>query len=56
MEMSLDILRSNKKNFLITAPVSGRLTSFEPILGKHFKPEKVLVELILVRLQVESRK
>ncbi|CAM2827982.1 efflux RND transporter periplasmic adaptor subunit [Flavobacterium frigoris] len=37
MEMSLDILRSNKKNFLITAPVSGRLTSFEPILGKTFK-------------------
>ena len=36
MEMSLDILRSNKKNFLITAPVSGRLTSFEPILGKTF--------------------
>jgi HlyD family secretion protein len=37
MEMSLDILRSNKKNFLITAPVSGRLTSFEPILGKTFQ-------------------
>jgi HlyD family secretion protein len=25
------------KNFLITAPVSGRLTSFEPILGKTFQ-------------------
>jgi HlyD family secretion protein len=30
-----DILRNNK-NFLM-APVSGRLTSFEPILGKTFQ-------------------
>ncbi|MEO7977927.1 HlyD family efflux transporter periplasmic adaptor subunit [Flavobacterium sp.] len=37
MEMSLDILRNNKKNFLITAPESGRLTSFEPVLGKTFQ-------------------
>ncbi|MDN3675654.1 HlyD family efflux transporter periplasmic adaptor subunit [Flavobacterium branchiarum] len=37
MEMSLDILRNNKKNFLITAPESGRLTSFQPVLGKTFQ-------------------
>ncbi|MBS7233569.1 efflux RND transporter periplasmic adaptor subunit [Flavobacterium psychroterrae] len=37
MEKSLDILRNNKKNFLITAPESGRLTSFQPILGKTFQ-------------------
>ena len=37
MEKSLDILRNNKKNFLITAPESGRLTSFEPVLGKTFQ-------------------
>ncbi|KOP40072.1 RND transporter [Flavobacterium sp. NLM] len=37
MEMSLEILRNNKKNFLITAPESGRLTSFEPVLGKTFQ-------------------
>lgn len=37
MEKSLDILRNNKKNFLITAPASGRLTSFEPVLGKTFQ-------------------
>lgn len=37
MEMSLDILRNNKKNFLITAPESGTLTSFEPVLGKTFQ-------------------
>ncbi|SCY47081.1 efflux RND transporter periplasmic adaptor subunit [Flavobacterium caeni] len=36
MEKSLEILRSNKKNFLITAPASGVLTSFEPILGKSY--------------------
>ena len=37
MEMSLEILRNNKKNFLITAPESGRLTSFEPLLGKNYQ-------------------
>lgn len=37
MEKSLDILRNNKKNFLITAPDSGNLTSFEPILGKTYQ-------------------
>lgn len=36
MEKSLKILRKNKENFLITAPFSGRLSSFEPILGKTY--------------------
>ncbi|WP_317167917.1 efflux RND transporter periplasmic adaptor subunit [Flavobacterium jejuense] len=36
MSQSLSILRKNKNNFLITAPLSGRLSSFEPILGKTF--------------------
>ena len=36
MDKSLSILRENKKNFLITAPQSGRLSSFEPILGKTY--------------------
>lgn len=37
MEMSLSILRKNKQNFLITAPESGRLSSFEPIVGKTYQ-------------------
>lgn len=37
MDKSLGILRSNKKNFLVTAPLSGRLSSFEPILGKNYQ-------------------
>ncbi|WP_125719008.1 efflux RND transporter periplasmic adaptor subunit [Flavobacterium ustbae] len=37
MEKSLDILRNNKKNFLITAPETGRLTSFEAVLGQTFQ-------------------
>ena len=36
MYRSLEILRNNKKNFLVTAPLSGRLTSFEPVLGKTY--------------------
>ncbi|MEL1244756.1 HlyD family efflux transporter periplasmic adaptor subunit [Flavobacterium sp. DGU11] len=37
MHKSLDILRTNKKNFLVTAPLAGRLTSFEPVLGKNYQ-------------------
>lgn len=37
MYKSLDILRTNKKNFLVTAPLAGRLTSFEPVLGKNYQ-------------------
>ncbi|KOS05596.1 RND transporter [Flavobacterium akiainvivens] len=36
MMKSLEILRGNKQNFLVTAPLSGRLTSFEPVLGKNY--------------------
>ena len=36
MDKSLLVLRQNKKNFLVVAPVSGRLSSFEPILGKTY--------------------
>lgn len=35
MGKSLDILRSNKNNFLIMAPVSGRLSSFNISLGQN---------------------
>lgn len=34
MERSLEALRENKKNFLVLAPVSGRLSSFEANLGE----------------------
>lgn len=36
MQKSLEILRTNKKNFLVTAPLAGRISSFEPILGKNY--------------------
>jgi len=36
MHKSLEILRNNKKNFLVTAPLAGRISSFEPVLGKNY--------------------
>ncbi|KVV14823.1 efflux RND transporter periplasmic adaptor subunit [Flavobacterium sp. TAB 87] len=45
MNKSLGILRTNKKNFLVTAPLSGRLSSFEPILGKNY-PENSTIGII----------
>lgn len=36
MEKSLAIIRANKNNLLVLSPVSGTLTSFEPVLGKQY--------------------
>lgn len=36
MQKSLEILRKNKQNFLVISPLAGRLSSFEPILGKNY--------------------
>lgn len=35
MQKSLDVLKNNKNNFLILAPVSGRLSSFNISLGQN---------------------
>lgn len=37
MSQSLEKLRENKQNFLLLAPISGRLSSFEAILGKTYQ-------------------
>lgn len=36
MEKSLSLLRKNKENFVVKAPVSGLLSSFNPILGENY--------------------
>lgn len=49
MEKSLDVLRSNKKNFLIIAPVSGRLSSFEPVLGQTYQQGQTLAKIDVMK-------
>ena len=36
MEKSLELLHKNKENFIVKAPVSGLLSSFNPILGENY--------------------
>lgn len=36
MQKSLQLLRKNKENFTVKAPVSGQLSSFNPILGESY--------------------
>lgn len=36
MQKSLELLRKNKENFTVKAPVSGQLSSFNPILGESY--------------------
>ena len=36
MQKSLELLRRNKENFVVKAPVNGLLSSFNPILGESY--------------------
>lgn len=36
MEESLELLRKNKENFIVKAPVDGLLSSFNPTLGQNY--------------------
>jgi HlyD family secretion protein len=49
MDKSLGILRMNKKNFLIVAPLSGRLSSFEPVLGQTYQQGQTLGKIDVMK-------
>lgn len=49
MEKSLSILRNNKRNFLVTAPLTGRLSSFEPVLGQTFQSGQTLGKIDVMK-------
>ena len=36
MQKSLELLRKNKENFVVKAPVEGLLSSFNPLLGENY--------------------
>jgi HlyD family secretion protein len=36
MQESLELLRKNKENFIVKAPVDGLLSSFNPVLGENY--------------------
>jgi HlyD family secretion protein len=42
---NLQLLKTNKQNFLVTAPYSGRLSSFEPILGKTYNQGETIGQI-----------
>jgi HlyD family secretion protein len=46
MQKSLNVLRNNKNNFLILAPETGRLSSFNINLGKILQADKASEKLI----------
>lgn len=49
MEKSLGVLRTNKKNFLVIAPLSGRLSSFEPVLGQTYQQGQTLGKIDVMK-------
>lgn len=49
MQKSLEVLRKNKQNFLIVAPETGRLTSFEPVIGKTYEQGQPLAKIDVMK-------
>ncbi|MEX0275774.1 MAG: efflux RND transporter periplasmic adaptor subunit [Flavobacteriaceae bacterium] len=45
MEESLEQLRANKENFIVRAPESGLLSSYNPILGKSYEKGELIGKL-----------
>ena len=45
MERSLKMLRKNKENFLVKAPVDGLLSSFNPLLGENYPQGKNIAKI-----------
>ncbi|RZK82059.1 MAG: efflux RND transporter periplasmic adaptor subunit [Pedobacter sp.] len=42
MDESLETIRQNIENMTIKAPVAGRLSSYDPIIGKSYSPNEML--------------
>jgi HlyD family secretion protein len=40
MQKSLELLRKNKENFVVKAPVDGLLSSFNPLLGESYTQDQ----------------
>ncbi|HBI01808.1 MAG TPA: efflux RND transporter periplasmic adaptor subunit [Flavobacterium sp.] len=49
MQKSLQILRENKKNFLVVASLAGRLSSFEPVLGKNYSAGETIGKIDVMK-------
>lgn len=49
MNQSLQKLRENKENFLLMAPISGRLSSFEALLGKTYQGGESIGKIDLLK-------
>lgn len=45
MELSLEMLRKNKENFLVKSPVDGLLSSFNPLLGENYPQGKNVAKI-----------
>ena len=45
MEESLEQLRENKENFIVKAPATGLLSSFNPLLGKSYNKGELIGKL-----------
>ncbi|MCX2574802.1 efflux RND transporter periplasmic adaptor subunit [Pedobacter sandarakinus] len=42
MNESLDMIRKNIENMTITAPVSGKLSSYDPVIGKSYNANEMI--------------
>jgi HlyD family secretion protein len=49
MERNLEVIHSNMEKMLVRAPVTGRLSSFDPVIGKSFAGRQTIAKIDVLK-------
>lgn len=49
MERNLEVIHSNMERLKVRAPVSGRLSSFDPVIGESFSPNQTIAKIDVLK-------
>lgn len=49
MERNLEVIHENMERLQVKAPVSGRLSSFDPVIGESFSPNQTIAKIDVLK-------
>ena len=49
MERNLELIHQNMDKMLVKAPISGRISSFDPIIGQSFSPQETIAKIDVLK-------
>ena len=49
LQKSLEIIQENLENLIVKAPVSGRLSSFDPVVGRSYAPNETMGKIDVLK-------